>query len=523
MIFPVIEREMALASRSRRTYELRMGVIAIAAIVFVVNMATVQLSKITGTYYFNLIESLLLLYCVAEGVRATSDCLSEEERNGTLGLLFLTRLRGVDVVLGKMAVQATRSFYVFLGLLPLSGLSLILGGVRATDFLLANLHLASFLFFCLSWGLFVSSRSVKETYAGVMTVLGILSACFIAFALDASYSRGPIHVHLRPFDYLRYGAAAPGVWFLTAPALLWVGLAAVLTSQAGRRVEKLRSTLSAKARVRLSKKSMVERVVVTPGVRRDCLETDPIKYLVLRHRTTGMWVGVIGGFTLILGIGIAWVGLETSPLVNLSLCRWSLILLLIFQMSRAVAFCSILRESGSLELILTTPVSPRKLIQGCKAALFRTFLLPLSMAYAGLTIGVMSLFLFRERSGYSYYSQSERSLGSFVVFSIYLLGWYFSSISVAMACGLTERARGTALFKTVFLVFVLPWITHLAPTFVNFELRDLSWASLFGVSVWPIFLIWWGNARTRRTLANWATLGNRANSWRKWFVRKSNK
>ncbi|HQU46125.1 MAG TPA: hypothetical protein PK867_25150, partial [Pirellulales bacterium] len=41
----------------------------------------------------------------------TADCISSERREGTLGLLFLTDLRGHDVVLGKLVVAGLGAFY----------------------------------------------------------------------------------------------------------------------------------------------------------------------------------------------------------------------------------------------------------------------------------------------------------------------------------------------------------------------------------------------------------------------------
>ena len=43
-----------------------------------------------------------VFYCLLSGVWFTADCLSEEKREGTLGLLFLTDLKGYDVVFGKL-------------------------------------------------------------------------------------------------------------------------------------------------------------------------------------------------------------------------------------------------------------------------------------------------------------------------------------------------------------------------------------------------------------------------------------
>ncbi|MDB6130755.1 MAG: hypothetical protein JWM04_1862, partial [Verrucomicrobiales bacterium] len=93
MAFPVIERELKLASRHRKTYVVRFSIIAVAALLFVFNLAFSSATNYSGSYFFAMIQFSLFFYCIVEGVRATSDCLSEEERNGTLGLLFLTELR----------------------------------------------------------------------------------------------------------------------------------------------------------------------------------------------------------------------------------------------------------------------------------------------------------------------------------------------------------------------------------------------------------------------------------------------
>src|SRR4051812_4579489 len=161
MARPVIERELKLVSRNRRTYWFRSTVAGIGSLILVISMASAQANAALGPIYFAAIQGVLFLYCLMEGIRATSDCLSEEERGGTLGLLFLTELTGIDVVLGKLVSQALNSFYLFLGLLPLSGLAFILGGVTAHQFWQSSLLLFCFLLFCLACGVFASSRSVN--------------------------------------------------------------------------------------------------------------------------------------------------------------------------------------------------------------------------------------------------------------------------------------------------------------------------------------------------------------------------
>ena len=55
---------------------------------------------------FCILTGSAVFYCLLSGVWFTADCLSEEKREGTLGLLFLTDLKGYDVVLGKLVATS---------------------------------------------------------------------------------------------------------------------------------------------------------------------------------------------------------------------------------------------------------------------------------------------------------------------------------------------------------------------------------------------------------------------------------
>src|SRR5205814_5023244 len=101
--------------------------------------------------------------CVATALSAglffTSDCLSEEKREGTLGFLFLTDLRGYDVAGGKLLATSLRGFYGLLAILPILAVTLLMGGVTGAQFWKTSLALANALFCSLAAGLFVSAIS----------------------------------------------------------------------------------------------------------------------------------------------------------------------------------------------------------------------------------------------------------------------------------------------------------------------------------------------------------------------------
>jgi len=110
---PIVMRELRAASRRRQTYWLRTGatltVILLGTWLFVVMQYE---HRKLSSYLFGTLTGSVIFYALLTGIRATADCLSEERREGTLGLLFLTGLKGYEVVLGKLAANSATTFYL---------------------------------------------------------------------------------------------------------------------------------------------------------------------------------------------------------------------------------------------------------------------------------------------------------------------------------------------------------------------------------------------------------------------------
>src|SRR6266576_5456157 len=117
---PIVDRELRVASRRRSTYWIRAGaatgVMVLGAWLFL--MMRHEPSRQVAMALFGILTGSAALYSLLSGVRSTSDCLSQEKRDGTLGLLFLTDLKGHDVVLGKLAATSLKGFYGLLAVLP---------------------------------------------------------------------------------------------------------------------------------------------------------------------------------------------------------------------------------------------------------------------------------------------------------------------------------------------------------------------------------------------------------------------
>src|SRR3954467_3613459 len=111
-MLPIVHREMAVAARRKSTYGFR-GLAGFIA--FVSLFGTWMDLRKPGNSMPNgkgLLWSITVVGCgVAtwQGIVRAARCLSEERANGTLGLLFLTPLKTVDVVLGKFTAAALLS------------------------------------------------------------------------------------------------------------------------------------------------------------------------------------------------------------------------------------------------------------------------------------------------------------------------------------------------------------------------------------------------------------------------------
>src|SRR5580700_387477 len=189
---PVVERELRVAARRRGTYWGRFVAAVIgAALAAWVLLAVEDTNEKIGADLFRVVSTVVFLYATVAGTLVTCDCLSEEKREGTLGLLFLTDLKGHDVVLGKLAATSVNAFYGMLALLPMLAIPFIIGGVSRSEMLRVVLVSINLLFFFLSIGLFVSAVCRKDNWA-----LGLSILIGLALVLG-----GPIMTEIKFFPF----------------------------------------------------------------------------------------------------------------------------------------------------------------------------------------------------------------------------------------------------------------------------------------------------------------------------------
>src|SRR5262245_39121664 len=150
---PIVARELRVVARRRNTFLIRVAV-AFIAIAVVAWMALTSPAgrppHEAGRDIFGTLSVLAFVFCLMAGIRTTADCISCEKRDGTLGLLFLTDLKGYDVVTGKLAATSLGVVYALGAIFPVLALPLLLGGITAKEAGWMMLTLLNTLFFSLS-------------------------------------------------------------------------------------------------------------------------------------------------------------------------------------------------------------------------------------------------------------------------------------------------------------------------------------------------------------------------------------
>jgi len=214
---PIVERELRAASRRKSTYRIRTWTAILATLASFFSLSVLWIARGRGglgNSLFTGLSASAFGLCLLAGVFLTADCLSEEKREGTLGLLFLTDLQGYDVVLGKFVAMLVNALYGLLALLPVMAVPILLGGVTGGEFWRRALTLIVALFVSLAVGIWISAL-VREAQRAMGCTLGLL--LFIVALLPALAAVGSLpHVPrvlsalgwLSPIHAFSYASAA---------------------------------------------------------------------------------------------------------------------------------------------------------------------------------------------------------------------------------------------------------------------------------------------------------------------------
>jgi len=221
-LFPIIGRELRAAARHSFTYHLRvLGVAALllASLLFGLNRGFEpnRGAALFGNLHFTLFLAIWIMVPLL-----TADCISRERREGTLGLLFLTRLRASGIVVAKGVAHGLRALSLWVAVLPVLTIPFLQGGVTWSQAVLSVLINFSAICWALAAGLLASAWS--KTWLRALLQSALLAFCFLllvglaaGFVLTPVFGRRDLPTGLAGYIF----AAVSGLGFLSSSLGSW--------------------------------------------------------------------------------------------------------------------------------------------------------------------------------------------------------------------------------------------------------------------------------------------------------------
>jgi hypothetical protein len=396
-LLPIFSRELLSRSRSRATYWTRFAVALVGILVCLESIANAPMGNPArmGKYVFNAIVLAAFLVSCSVCLLA-ADAISAERREGTLGLLFLTRVRAIDILLGKLGSVGITSIGALAAFLPVLMIPVLAGGITGGEASRKGLALLNLLFFAMVAGL-CASASQRERFQAVRGALLILGlALFVPFLPFAIGAGGLFHLFsaLSPLVSLfwasegHYTSSAKFFWgsLATVQVLAWV-----LLITAGVRLRHCAGQDSATATFEMPSRIRPERAVGLGSWQPAKADSSPIEWLVFRQYGVSAGIWAIGVLALAYN---GWVPLARPPLgvpgtasswffagafaVVGGLCGGAVVAWV------ASRFFVSVRRTGELELLLTTPLGVETLVSEQWNVLKRFFVWPVLVMQAPL-------------------------------------------------------------------------------------------------------------------------------------------
>jgi hypothetical protein len=483
---PILRRELSVAARRTATYRSRVIFGALAVGLVAIHFMFLPQTRLSGPQLFRFISWMGFVLCLLEGLRSTADSIALERREGTLGLLLLTDVRGYHVVLGKFSSSAMQSLTFIVSMLPAFSLPLLIGGVTAGECGRVTLALLVTLLFALCIGTFISTFTT-----GALTAFALGGIAVMASFLPSVFVVGLAKIHP-----LMVALGGPLLMFTNAPETnfdphnFWLS-----TAFSGL----ICAALFVFAGLLLHYFPRLDAPQVVNAFQR-WLRPDPGRaesWGGASARTSpGVWLAerTLPGRQMLWLLIIA--GVITCFLIGCFAGKQAVACILVCEL--LFAFCIKLwlaavaplslnasRRGGALELLLCTPLSSAELVRGQVDALYGYFLGPALVIAVGFTVaGVTGMSAGHNASGL-------RADGSPFAFGLF---WFMLFVLDLHALaytglwnGLTHSRLDRAIAKTVFSVLILPWLTVIIPI-----------VGCAGMVAWPIFWIYWSSEKLKQ-------------------------
>jgi hypothetical protein len=470
---PIIGRELRVASRRRSTYwsRFQIGVAATVPTAFLLTgpIPFGSAAKM-GEHTFQVLANLALFSVMLSAARSTADCLSSEKRDGTLGFLFLTDLKAVEVITGKLGSSSLAAMYALLGLLPVLTLPILCGGVTVADVLRLALVLLNSLFFALSLAMLISAFSWQERNAVGMTLL-LLFAIGVGLPFAGAVAGS---TNGRPELASILCVASPGfacslvreAMYVRAPLAFWISVAIThgmgwflftLACEVLPRVWQDRPAEGRFGRWReLCRRVLMGNASTQTTFRRRLLGVNPIYWLTSRERRACWYPWIFLASMAGIGGATCWIlRVKTVDIEPLIFCSFLLNWFFKHWVANAACFAfSTDGDRGALELLLSTPLKIRALLRGHWLGLRHQFLVPILVLIAAEVALLSMAMATEETGGYFPLFWVVAFVSGLMVFQADLV----ALVWVGLWSGLVAKNASGAVSATYARVMLLPWL-----------------------------------------------------------------
>jgi ABC-type Na+ efflux pump permease subunit len=472
---PIAERELRVAARRRSIYRVRFWAVLAAAIVFLwrwvalVRMNTSAAGQ--GHQMFIGLSILAMVFALSAGLYTTSDCLSAEKREGTMGLLFLTDLKGYDIVFGKLVASSLSAAYGLVAIVPVLAIPILLGGVTIADFLNAVITIVSLLFLSLSVGMVASTHNRNERkstfYTCLILFLVFMIPLLTGFMLNVYFSvseksvLGAVIFFSPALMASRiFGAMMPSSVYWTSLGATWGWTILFLLWVAHRLPSSWQEKTPTKKKDTAKNVARIQRKVEARKKLRGLLDVNPFLWLSFRAEKKRNYVWLF--LSSMLGMWFICYFNYGSIMFDYDvLLPVTLFLNPFFKIWAITEGCQQLieaRRSGALELLLSTPLTHQQVIRGQWLALFRQF------GWAvGLLFGLEVLAFWHSRGDSAFFMAEA----FFLPIDFLAAGW------IGMWLGLTATNTTRAILKGTVLLLALPWVVFYLGTLVVYFLDGI--------------------------------------------------
>ena len=493
-LLPIAVRELRVSSRRRFTFRVRWMTAASAALLaFAVMAFTDARLRVAGQFLFNALTTGAFLFTVYGGTFLAADAISGERREGTLGLLFLTDLGGLDIVSGKLLVTGLHAVLALLAVLPVVAVAWLLGGVTGGEFWRMALALVHTLMLSLAVSLAVSAVQERHSRAvawsgGLLTVLVFGGGLLFRLAASSG-GTGMLSMILAGSPWVAVLSSSDATYRLDSgpywaslvlgQGLMWMllGFAVVRTARGWRD--------SGEGGGRASGWSGLQNAS-GEGTRRlsaRLLEKNPVLALLSAREVLRWWIwGLAAMGSLVVIVNLASGGdpvlpftyapilgaATQSPVASILLTALLVLIKLLFAW-QSCEFWTSGRRDGGLETLLSTPLTDEQILHAQWTALRRTFLGPLILLLAALTVGpAVHAFLIAQTTGAAG-TGSTNAIAAWGMWMYLLVTLPLDLLALAWMgawLSLSGAKPGQAFGKTVLLVIVFPMLLFCLPSFL---------------------------------------------------------